>query len=246
MPVATGHASRVTPDESADPRIEAIIAGAAFAPEVEKLVRQRVGELVAYQDVALARRYVAFVRRVAEAEARAVPGESRLSLAVARYLYKLMAYKDEYEVARLYLDPRFEQQLAAQFPEGGRMTYHLHPPMLRALGMEKKLELPADFRLAFQALYAMRRLRGTPLDLFGYAEVRRVERELIGDYARRVRAAAEGLTPESYARAVALAELPDMVRGYEAIKLRNVAKYREALAAYESGVSGAMATAAGD
>jgi indolepyruvate ferredoxin oxidoreductase len=212
-----------------------------FAPEVAALVRQRAGELVAYQNVELARRYVAFVQRVADAEARAVPGQSRLSLAVARYLYKLMAYKDEYEVARLYLDPRFEQQMAEQFPEGGELTYHLHPPMLRALGMDKKLKLPADFRTAFQALYAMRRLRGTPLDPFGYAEVRQVERELIGEYARQVRAAAERLTPENYERAVGLAELPDMVRGYEEIKLRNVAKYREALAAYENGAVSAVA-----
>jgi indolepyruvate ferredoxin oxidoreductase len=217
------------------PEIETLLRDAQLAPDVERLVRQRASELVAYQDVELAKRYVAFVRRVAEAEVRAMPGQCRFSEAVARYLYKLMAYKDEYEVARLFLDPRFEQQLAAQFPEGGEITYHLHPPMLRALGMDKKLKLPADFRLAFQALYAMRRLRGTPLDPFGYAEVRRVERELIGDYARRVRQAAERLTPESYDQAVTLAELPDKVRGYEHIKLRNVEQYRAALADLERG-----------
>jgi indolepyruvate ferredoxin oxidoreductase len=174
---------------------------------------------------------VAFVGRVAAREAAVAPGQARLAATVARYLYKLMAYKDEYEVARLHLDPRFERALADQFPGGGELHYHLHPPMLRALGLEQKLELGAWFKPAFRTLYAMRRLRGTPLDPFGAAEVRRVERELIADYAARVKAAVEALTPELYERAVALAELPDMIRGYEEIKLRNVARYREALAA---------------
>jgi indolepyruvate ferredoxin oxidoreductase len=158
------------------------------------------------------------------------PDRHDLSEAVARYLYKLMAYKDEYEVARLHLDPRFEQAVADQFPEGGKISYRLHPPMLRSLGMEEKLEIGEWFRPAFQTLYAMRRLRGTPLDPFGHAEVRRVERGLIADYATRVRAATEQLTPSSYDRAVALAKLPDIIRGYEGIKLANVERYREALA----------------
>jgi indolepyruvate ferredoxin oxidoreductase len=100
--------------------------------------------------------------------------------------------------------------------------------MLRALGMDEKMELGSWFRPAFQALYAMRKLRGTPLDPFGYADVRRVERELIADYVTRVREAVERLQPDTYDRAVKLAELPDIVRGYEEIKLGNVARYREA------------------
>jgi indolepyruvate ferredoxin oxidoreductase len=216
-----------------DQRIDEMLAKVTLAPAVARLARIRANELLAFQDIKLARRYVAFVGRVAAREAQVTPDRHDLSVAVARYLYKLMAYKDEYEVARLHLDPRFEQAVADQFPEGGKITYRLHPPMLRSLGMEEKLELGEWFRPAFQTLYAMRRLRGTPLDPFGHAEVRRVERELIADYAARVRAATEQLTPSNYQHAVALAELPDIIRGYEGIKLANVERYREALAALD-------------
>ena len=216
-----------------DPRVDGLLAKVRLAPEVERIARIRANELLAYQDLKLAKRYVAFVGRVATREAAVVPGQHRLSEAVARYLYKLMAYKDEYEVGRLHTDPRFEQAIAEQFPEGGEITYRIHPPMLRSLGVDEKLELGSWFRPAFQALYAMRRLRGTPLDPFGYAEVRRVERELIADYVQRVRSAVEALTPETYERAVRLAELPDIVRGYEGIKLANVERYREAQAALD-------------
>lgn len=96
--------------------------------------------------------------------------------------------------------------------------------------MEQKLELGEWFRPVFRTLYAMRRLRGTRLDPFGYAEVRKVERELIDEYATLVRAATEALTPETYDRAVKLAKLPDLIRGYESIKLASVERYRTALA----------------
>jgi indolepyruvate ferredoxin oxidoreductase len=215
-----------------DPSVERLLDGTRFAPEVHALVRVRANELRAFQDLGLAKRYIGFVQAVAEAEACAIPGESRLSQAVARYLFKLMAYKDEYEVARLYVDPRFNASVAEQFPEGGKVTYHLHPPLLRALGMKQKLKLGPWFRPAFQGLYAMRRLRGTPLDPFGYARVRRIERRLIGDYQARVHQELATLSPETYERAVALAELPDMIRGYEEIKLENVRRYREALKAH--------------
>jgi indolepyruvate ferredoxin oxidoreductase len=216
-----------------DERVDLLLAGTAFAPEVRRLVRVRANELLHFQDLHLARRYVGFVRRVAQAEERAAPDQHRLSAAVARYLYKLLAYKDEYEVARLHIDPRFQAALADQFPQGGEIAYHLHPPMMRALGLQKKLELGSWFAPAFHGLYAMRRLRGTRLDPFGYAEVRRVERELVRDYVARIRAALDTLGPATYDRAVGMAELPAMIRGYEGIKLRNVARYREALAALD-------------
>ena len=216
-----------------DPRVDELLERVQLAPDVDRLVRIRANELIAFQDVKLARRYVAFVGRVSSREAHVAPGRHQLSEAVARYLYKLMAYKDEYEVARLHLDPRFEEAVADQFPEGGKISYRLHPPMLRSLGMEEKLELGEWFRPAFQTLYAMRRLRGTPLDPFGYADVRRIERELIAEYSSKVRAAVEQLSPDTYDRAVALAELPDIIRGYEAIKLANVERYRDAMVALE-------------
>jgi indolepyruvate ferredoxin oxidoreductase len=101
------------------------------------------------------------------------------------------------------------------------------------------------FRHAFRLLYAMRRLRGTRLDPFGYAHVRRVERELIAEYDAGLRAALADLSPAGYERAVTLAALPDMIRGYEEIKLRNVERYHEALASLTSGTM-AAAAAAGD
>lgn len=230
---------------SIDPRVDELLTRVRLAPEVERLARIRANELLAFQNLKLARRYVAFVGRVADRERRVMPGQQRLSEAVARHLFKLMAYKDEYEVARLHLDPRFEQALADQFPEGGKISYRLHPPMLRALGMRDKLVLGEWFRPAFQALYEMRRLRGTPLDPFGHAEVRRVERELIADYAARIRNAVEQLSAGTYDRAVALASLPELIRGYEEIKLANVARYRDALKGIEQG-AGAADIAAGD
>jgi indolepyruvate ferredoxin oxidoreductase len=150
---------------------------------------------------------------------------------VARHLFKLMAYKDEYEVARLHLDAALEAELRVRFGGEIRFYWHLHPPLLRALGLKRKLKLGSWFRPAFQALYAFRRLRGSALDPFGYAEVRRVERALVDEYLRQVEAVLGRLGPETHDAAVALAELPDQIRGYEHVKLDTVKRYREAAAA---------------
>jgi indolepyruvate ferredoxin oxidoreductase len=195
--------------------------------ELRRLLEIRVPELIAYQDARYAEPYVDFVKRVAEAEGRGVPGQTRLSEAVARYLFKLMAYKDEYEVARLHLRNDLAGALAGEFPDGVKVQYNLHPPLLRAMGLKKKIRLGTWFDPAFKLLYAMRGLRGGALDVFGRAEVRRVERALIDEYRALVEKAMAGLSPESYDRAVKLAALPDVVRGYEDIKLRNVGKFRE-------------------
>ena len=98
------------------------------------------------------------------------------------YLFKVLAYKDEYEVARLSLRPELDAALRAQFPDGGRVRYRLHPPILRALGMHRKVAVGGRFRPAFRGLRAMRRVRGTPFDPFGYTKVRRAERSLARDY----------------------------------------------------------------
>jgi indolepyruvate ferredoxin oxidoreductase len=221
------------------PRLGAVEAGPALTAEARPLIdsvgataelRQlleiRVPELIAYQDAGYAREYVLFVKRVLEADRRAVSGETRLSEAVARYLFKLMAYKDEYEVARLHLKPELTGALAAAFPEGVKVTYHLHPPFLRALGWKKKIKLGRWFNGAFRLLVGLRGLRGTALDPFGHAEVRRVERALIGEYRSLIEKALADLSNGSYERAVKLANLPDIIRGYEDIKLRNVERFR--------------------
>jgi indolepyruvate ferredoxin oxidoreductase len=189
----------------------------------------RVAELTAFQDKACADDYAAFVERVRAREA-AVVGTDTLAKAVAEYLYKLTAYKDEYEVARLSLDPALDEAVRAQFGAGARYSYRLHPPVLRALGRKHKVSLGPWFRPAFATLVAMRRLRGTALDPFGHTEVRRTERALITEYREVIEALLTGLTEDKHALATEIAALPDMVRGYEHIKLANVRAYHEKLA----------------
>ncbi|MBY8840647.1 indolepyruvate ferredoxin oxidoreductase family protein [Streptomyces sp. SP2-10] len=194
-----------------------------------KLVARRIAELTAYQDARYAARYAETVDAVRERERKTVPGTEDLATAVARNLFKLMAYKDEYEVARLALDEGVAAELAEQFGPGARAQWNLQPPVLRALGMRRKIRLGGWFRPGFTALYGMRRLRGTALDPFGRAHVRKVERALLEEYAERVTHLLDGLTPANHAVAVQIASLPDMVRGFEEVKLRNVEAYRARL-----------------
>jgi indolepyruvate ferredoxin oxidoreductase len=205
----------------------ALIERAGGDGELRRLLDVRVPELIDYQDERYAREYVDFVARVRAAEQAALPGETRLSEAVARYLFKLMAYKDEYEVARLHLKADLARSLAEEFPGGVRVQYNLHPPLLRALGLTRKLKFGAWFDGAFRALRSMKGLRGTALDPFGRAAVRRVERALPGEYRAMIERTLGGLSRDTYERAVRAARLPDVIRGYEDIKLGNVDKYRE-------------------
>jgi indolepyruvate ferredoxin oxidoreductase len=218
-----------TPELSKEAR--ALVDRVDATEELRRLLEIRVPELIAYQSAAYASEYVGFVRRVREAEAAAVPGETRLSEAVARYLFKLMAYKDEYEVARLHLKTDIARALEAEFPGGVTLQYNLHPPIFRALGLKRKIKLGTWFERCFRTLAAMKTLRGTWIDPFGFAVVRRVERQLPGEYRGLVDKALVGLSPESYERAVKLASLPDVIRGYEDIKLENVQRFRDAVRA---------------
>ncbi len=195
--------------------------------ELRRLVEVRVPELVAYQGHSYAARYARAVRWVQVAEQELAPGHDELAQAVARNLHKLMAYKDEYEVARLHLDGYERARMGRELGDDARIWFNLHPPFLRALGMKRKLKLGRWFVPALRTLRAMRRLRGTPLDPFGLARMRRLERGLIGEYEQLVAEAVAALTPESHATAVELAELPDVIRGYEDIKLKSVERFRE-------------------
>ncbi|MCU0494025.1 MAG: indolepyruvate ferredoxin oxidoreductase family protein [Chloroflexaceae bacterium] len=212
------------------PAARRLIDSLGASGELLRLLEIRVPELIAYQNAAYARSYVEFVGRVQAAERRAVPGQSRLSEAVARYLFKLMAYKDEYEVARLSLTTGLDEALARTFGPVQKQRYMLHPPILRALGVKKKLAFGPWFNHAYRLLMRLKGLRGTPFDIFGYDRVRRVERALIGEYRGLIEAALATLTPENYDRAVKLAELPDIIRGYEHVKLANVERFRKAVA----------------
>jgi indolepyruvate ferredoxin oxidoreductase len=129
-------------------------------------------------------------------------------------------------VARLHRRRPTSHSLAEEFPGGVRVQYNLHPPMLRALGMTRKIKLGSWFDGACRVLARMKNLRGTALDPFGRAAVRRVERALPGEYRELVERAVAGLSPATYERAVTLARLPDLIRGYEDIKLGNVEKFR--------------------
>jgi indolepyruvate ferredoxin oxidoreductase len=184
------------------------------------------GELTSYQDGKYANRFTERVDRVRARESQVVESQA-LTEAVARNLFKLMAYKDEYEVARLCLDPQLDADLAAQFGAGATYRYRLHPPVLRALGMRQKISVGPWFRVVFRVLASLRRLRGTPFDPFGRAQVRRVERALIDEYLETVDQVLAGLTTGNHGLAVEIAELPDLVRGYESVKLASVAVYGE-------------------
>jgi indolepyruvate ferredoxin oxidoreductase len=219
-------AAQASPELS--PEACAIVDSASAEGELRRLLEIRIPELIGYQDAAYARRYAAFVARVRAAEQAAVPGRTRLSEAVARYLFKLMAYKDEYEVARLHLGAGLDQALAETLGPVARVRYLLHPPILRALGWNKKIALGRWFDAVYRLLVRMRRLRGTPLDIFGYAHVRRIERALIDEYRALIERRLAELTPETYDRAVQIAELPDLIRGYESVKLLNVERFRAA------------------
>jgi indolepyruvate ferredoxin oxidoreductase len=188
------------------------------AEGLDGVLEVRVPELTAYQNKRYAEEYVDFVRGVTAVEQERTPGADAIAESVARHLFKLMAYKDEYEVARLHL---------AALPAEGKFWFHLHPPILRALGMKRKIKLGRWFVPAFRMLRAMRRLRGKAIDPFGYAKVRKLERELIGEYRELVSRALEHLSPETEALVLEICDLPDGIRGYEDIKLRSVVRFRK-------------------
>ncbi|MEV0851703.1 indolepyruvate ferredoxin oxidoreductase family protein [Nocardia fluminea] len=205
-----------------------LLAHTGFDGEVRRLVELRAGQLIGYQNAKVAHRYIETVESVWAAE-RSVTERTEFSEAVARGLFKFTAYKDEYEVARLLVDPDFLADVRAQVPGGEKLTYKLHPPMLRAMGRDKKIGLGPKSHVALKVLAKGKFLRGTVLDPFGYAHVRKVERELLAHYTDMVGRLADGLSTDNYDTAVAAAALPDVVRGYEDIKLANVELYRAGL-----------------
>ncbi|MDE2749594.1 MAG: indolepyruvate ferredoxin oxidoreductase family protein [Chloroflexota bacterium] len=213
------------------PAAKALINVVGATGELKRLLEIRAPELIAYQNEAYARTYIDDVKRVYAAEQRACPGAADLSEAFARYLFKLMAYKDEYEVARLSLKGEVQAALAEQFGARAKMHYHLQPPILKALGLKRKIKVGRWFTLVYRGLRQLRGLRGTPFDIFGYDHVRRTERDLIAQYRRLIFDAAEDLSRENYDRAVKLAALPDIIRGYDEVKLGNVARFWEAVRA---------------
>ena len=204
------------------PRVDAALGDEAATAELRRLVALRASDLAAYQGEGLANRYVEQVAAMRRAEQAAVGARTELSEAVARHLHRLLAVKDEYEVARLLLDPGERARVEATFGAGARVSYNLHPSWLRAFGVQRKLRLGPWFTPVLRVLRAARHLRGTPLDLLGRAHERRVERALTTHYGALLQALAVGLDAERYEAAVRLAEAPDAVRGYGPVKLRSI------------------------
>lgn len=207
------------------PAARAIVDSIGAEGEVKRLVEIRVPELIAYQDEAYAKRYAEVIKRVYAAEQRVLPG-SQLSEAAARYLYKLMAYKDEYEVARLHTDPAFLAELDAQFPHGYSIKYNLAPPLLAkkdpVTGHLQKKQYGEWMFKAFKRIARLKHLRGSSLDIFGKSAERQMERKLIEDYIQLLDQILAKLTPVNHAAAVALASVPDEIRGYGHVKEKNI------------------------
>ncbi|MET0895829.1 MAG: indolepyruvate ferredoxin oxidoreductase family protein [Acidimicrobiia bacterium] len=187
-------------------------------------------DLRAYQGERYARRFLATVERARVAEAEA-GGDGAFTAAIARHLHQLMAYKDEYEVARLHTTPDARASAEAVAGPGARRVVLLHPPALRALGMKRKLRLDRSAGPVLSVLARAKVLRGTPFDVFGWTRLRRLERNLRDEYVALADRLAEHLDRVGVERATEIASLADQIRGYEHLKVVNAAQYRRELAA---------------
>jgi indolepyruvate ferredoxin oxidoreductase len=200
--------------------------------DLQELIERRVAFLTDYQNAAYAKRYREWVERVrrVEGDRMGVAGRWKLTEAVARYLFKLMAYKDEYEVARLHADPAFVERIRAQFTGDYKLKFHLAPPIISRInpdtGRPAKREFGPWMLPAFRVLAKMKFLRGTALDPFGRTEERRTERQLIVDYEALLDELLSRLCPANHALAVDLARIPEHIRGYGPVKERHLHEAR--------------------
>jgi indolepyruvate ferredoxin oxidoreductase len=210
-----------------DPEFKGMPEDSVPTPEtmpLDDLIVRRTAELTAYQNAAYADRYARRVAQVRAAEAGAQGQQGvgeHLTRAVATNLYKLMAYKDEYEVARLYTDGRFAAELAGTF-KGGKAKIWMSPPLISPKGPDgkpKKIALGGwMINLVFPVLIRMKGLRGGPLDIFGKTDERRMERGLIVSYEAQLDRLLSGLTPERLALAARIAAVPQAIRGFGHVK----------------------------
>jgi indolepyruvate ferredoxin oxidoreductase len=198
--------------------------------ELREVLAWRVPELVEYQDADYAARFVDVVARARRAEAVAGSATSAFSCTVARNLFHLMAYKDEYEVARLHRGAAFRDHVTDQFGPGADVTFHLQPPVASRMGLQRKVPLSSRTAgVAFWGLTKMAKLRGTRFDPFGRSAERRDERRLIDEYVALVDELAVHVGTPAADDAVGVAGLVDMVRGFAAVKHRNLERYRAEL-----------------
>jgi len=206
-------------------------ASRRLSASLEEAIARRREELAGYQDEAYAARYERRVARVREAEAGKLPGSTALTEAVARYLFKLMAYKDEYEVARLYADGDFVARVEGLFEGDYRLVLHLAPPLWSgkdpATGEPRKRAYGPWMLKAMAVLSKFKWLRGTALDPFGYSGERREERRLIAEYEATLDEIVDRLSAQTLAIAVDLASLPEHIRGFGPVKARHLAEVAE-------------------
>ncbi len=212
----------------AKPAPEAEDRNRRLSQSPDEAVARRVAFLKDYQDDAYAQRYRTLVERVKNAEAAKAPGSRGLADAVARSLFKLMAYKDEYEVARLWSDGAFLRQLKNEVGgESLRLEFHLAPPLFArrdpATGVPRKISFGPWMMTGFRWLAKLKGLRGTAFDPFGYSHERRTERRLIGEYETLIDEILAGLNPDNHAVAVGLAAIPEKIRGFGHVKARSLA-----------------------
>ncbi len=197
------------------------------AKTFDEIVARRIEDLTAYQNESYAKHYEMLVRQAQRAEADRAKGLHGLAEAVARNLYKVMAYKDEYEVARLYTDGGFARQLGQTFQGEYKMKFHLAPPLLARRddkGHLIKMTFGPWMMPAFRVLAKMKFLRGTAFDIFGRSAERKAERKLIADYEATLRALLEKLAPDNHALALEIASIPDAIRGYGHVKEKAMAE----------------------
>lgn len=197
-------------------------------PSLDEMLKKRVDFLTGYQDAAYAATYQAFVEKVRAAEAPLGKGAA-LSEAVARYLFKLMAYKDEYEVARLHTDPAFLARIDGMFEGDYKLIHHLAPPLTAKRndkGELQKKPFGPWMRTAFGVLAKLKGLRGGAFDVFGKTEERRTERQLIADYRACIEELLQGLNAGNLAQAAEIARIPEEIRGYGHVKERHLAAAR--------------------
>ncbi|MGH8764477.1 MAG: DUF6537 domain-containing protein, partial [Burkholderiales bacterium] len=201
-----------------------------FSRNLAELVERRVQWLTGYQNAAYAARYRALVERVRATEQERAGG-TKLAEAVARYYAKLLAYKDEYEVARLYASGEFMKKIEGMFEGDYKVNFHLAPPLLAkpdpVTGEPRKMQFGPWMMRAFGLLARLKSLRGTPLDLFGRTAERRMERALIAEYEQTVQALLQGLTRDNHELAVEIASLPESIRGFGHIKAKSAAAARK-------------------
>nr|WP_272886922.1 indolepyruvate ferredoxin oxidoreductase family protein [Phenylobacterium aquaticum] len=213
---------------AAPARTDAAKGSTALSGSLEEVLERRTTFLAAYQNRRYAEAYSAFVDRVRRAEQAVSPGADALTTAVARNLFKLMAYKDEYEVARLYTNGEFTEKLKAQFDGDLKLTFHLSPPIIapkdKDSGLPKKVTFGPWMMTGFRMLAHLKGLRGTPFDPFGRTPERRMERRLIETYRADMERALERLTLANLGVAVKLAALPAEIYGYGHIKEARVAE----------------------